>query len=157
MAELNLGIEIKASAEDIYTALITPESLTTWFAEHVDISLEDNRYDFWGKFTPENPSRDEGRHRLVRLIPNRLLEFEWELRGAASRVQYEIHPNANGCVLTMYHRNLPVSMPNQSRGHTRAVLEISGRTPLRDYVTGSKKDGHTTCSISLRSAREMSA
>jgi uncharacterized protein YndB with AHSA1/START domain len=114
MAELNLGIDIKAPVEKVYKALTDPNALTQWFAEHVDISIEDKRYDFWGRFTPENPGREQGRHTLVRVIPERLLEFEWRLRGNDSLVQFELHERPYGCVLTMYHRSLPRSRPNQS-------------------------------------------
>jgi uncharacterized protein YndB with AHSA1/START domain len=114
MAELNLGIDIKAPVEKVFSALIEPDDLRQWFAEHADISVEEKRYDFWGRHTPENPSREQGNHRLMRFIPNRLIEFSWKLRGAESVVQYELHESASGCVLTMYHRDLPTSKPNQS-------------------------------------------
>jgi len=114
MSELNLGIDISASPKQIYSALIDSGALTKWFAERTDIVLEENRYDFWGRFTPDNPGREQGRHRLIRHIPERLIEFEWSLRGSDSIVQYEIHPIDSGCVLTMYHRGFPHSVSNQS-------------------------------------------
>lgn len=114
MSELNLGIDIKVPAEQIYSALIDPKALTQWFTEHTDISVDEKRYDFWGRFTPDNPNREQGHHRLIRVIPSRLVEFEWRLRDTDSLVQYEIHQNAANCVLTMYHQNLPRARPNQS-------------------------------------------
>ena len=114
MAELNLGIDIKSPASRIFSALIEPDMLTKWFAEQVDISVDQNRYDFWGRFTPDNPSREQGHHRLVRVVPERLVEFEWYLRGTDSLVQYEIHQTALGSVLTMYHRDLPLASSRES-------------------------------------------
>ena len=114
MAELNLGIDIKVTEQKVFTALTDSTALTHWFAEYADISIDHSRYDFWGRFTPENPGREQGQHRLVRVITNRLVEFAWRLRESDSVVQYELHSRESGCVLTMHHRNLPRASPNQS-------------------------------------------
>jgi len=158
VAELNLGIDIKASAEKVYSALIEPDALTQWFAEHVDISLDQDRYDFWGRFTPDNPGPEQGRHRLIQVIPERLVEFEWRLRDTDSQVQFEIHRSASGCVLTMYHRNLPHAMPNQSSigdfwSHAleglRHWLERGRAYELLDYATIKTGDVHVSVDIDV--------
>jgi uncharacterized protein YndB with AHSA1/START domain len=158
MAELNLGIDIKASVETVYRALIDPDALARWFAEHSEISVEDKQYDFWGRFTPDNPGREEGRHHLVRAIPNKLVEFEWRIRDADTLVQYELHETASGCVLTMYHRNIPLSGPNQSSigdfwSHAleglRHWLERGRAYRLLDYSQVQKGDVRVTIDIDV--------
>lgn len=158
MAELNLGIDIKASAKDIYSALIDSGTLTKWFAEHVDIHIDQNKYDFWGKFTPNNPNRKQGSHRLIRSIPDKLIEFEWKLRDIDSFVQFEIHQNESGCVLTMYHQNLPLARPNQSSigdfwSHAleglRHWLERGRAYRLLDYSKAQRGDIQIDVSIDV--------
>ncbi|MDH3891864.1 MAG: SRPBCC domain-containing protein [candidate division Zixibacteria bacterium] len=156
MAELNLGIDIKASVEKVYLALTDPRALTNWFAEHTDVSIEDSRYDFWGRSTPDNPSREQGCHRLIRVIPEKLLEFEWRLRDIDSIVQYELHTSSPGCVLTMYHRDFPQSRPNQSSigdfwSHAleglRHWLERGRAYQLLDYSQVQKGDVRVSVEI----------
>lgn len=166
MAELNLGIDINAPAEEIYAALIEANSLTQWFAEHTDISIEDNRYDFWGRFTPGAPGREQGHHRLIRVIPNRLVEFEWRLRDTDSLVQYEIHQNTSGCVLTMYHRNLPLAKLRQSSigdfwSHglegLRHWLEKGRAYQLLDYAESQRGDISVVVDINVAPALVFNA
>lgn len=158
MAELNLGIDIKAPVETVYRALIDPDALGNWFAEHSEISVEGRQYDFWGRFTPDNPERGAGCHRLVRVIPNKLIEFEWQLRGADTLVQYELHPAASGCVLTMYHRNFPQSGPRQSSigdfwSHAleglRHWIERGKEYRLLDYSQVQRGDVHVSIDIDV--------
>jgi len=142
MAELNLGIDIKVSPTRLFEAITNPGDLTSWFTEHAEVSLADNRYNFWGRFTPGNPTQEEGQHRISRVIPNKLVEFEWRLRDTDSIVQFEIHETSGGCVLTMYHQNMPVASPSQSSiqdfwSHTleglRHWLETGQVYDLMDY------------------------
>jgi len=158
MAELNLGIDIGAPVEAVYASLVDPSRLTQWFAEHAEISIDQNRYDFWGRHTPDNPGREKGRHRLVRHIPNRLVEFEWRYRGANSVVQYEIHERKSGCVLTMYHRGFPQASPGQSSlidfwSHAleglRHWLERGTAYKLFDYAAAPRGDVRVTVDIDV--------
>jgi uncharacterized protein YndB with AHSA1/START domain len=166
MAELNLGIDIKTSMEKVYNALIDSSALAQWFAEQSEISIEQSRYDFWGKSTPGNPSREQGRHRLLRVIPNRLVEFEWRLRDTDSLVQFEIHPNGEDCVLTMYHQNLPIAGPNQSSigdfwSHAleglRHWLERGRAYQLLDYAESQKGDVSVAIDIDVPSPMVFNA
>jgi len=166
MAELNLGIDIKASVDKVYRALTEPDGLTNWFAERAEISLENNCYDFWGKNTPDNPDREAGRHRIIRVIPNQLIEFDWTFRGKPSVVQYELHETATGCVLTMYHRELPHAHPNQSSigdfwSHAleglRHWLETGRPYQLLDYSLSPRGDVRVTVDIEVAPAEVFHA
>lgn len=157
MAELNLGIDIGAPAEKVYSALTDPDALTQWFAEHADVAIDDKRYDFWGRHTPDNPNAEQGGHRLLRHLPNRLVEFEWRFRGQDSVVQFEIHERETGCVLTMYHRNIPHAQPGQSSlidfwSHSleglRHWLERGQAYRLLDYAAAPK--GDVTVSVDIQ-------
>ncbi len=162
MSELNLGIEIKAPAERVYAALVDEGMLTRWFAQHVDVSLEEDRYDFWGKFTPDNPDREHGRHPLLRVVPNRLIEFKWHLRDSDSLVQFEIHSSTNGCVLTVYHRGFPEAKPNQSSigdfwSHVLEGLRhwMEGGQPYQLLDFGSVHRGDVTVTVDINVAPSM--
>jgi uncharacterized protein YndB with AHSA1/START domain len=166
MSELNLGIDIKASSEAIYSALTDANALTKWFAEYSDISVDDNRYDFWGRHTPNNPNREEGRHKLMRVIPEKLIEFEWRLRGVDSRVQFEIHQSESECVLTMHHSDLPIAEMNQSSigdfwSHAleglRHWLERGRAYQLFDYATSQRGDIHVAVDINVQSSLAFNA
>lgn len=158
MAELNLGIDIKAPMDKVYNALIDSNSLSHWFAERSEISIKQNRFDFWGKATPGNPNREQGRHRLLRVIPNRLVEFEWRLRDTDSLVQFEVHANGEDSVLTLYHQNLPVAGPHQSSigdfwSHAleglRHWLEKGRAYQLLDYSEIQRGDVSVTIDIDV--------
>ncbi len=61
---IHLQLTLHASPSDVFHALTDETALTTWFAENAAISLEEKRYDFWGRFTPETPTQEQGRHNL---------------------------------------------------------------------------------------------
>lgn len=41
---VELQVTIDATPKEVYQALTDGEQLNQWFAEHVDVSLEDNRF-----------------------------------------------------------------------------------------------------------------
>src|SRR5438309_3333879 len=73
-------VPIGATVDAVWDALVNPAKLEQWFCEHADVSLVDRRYDFWGRYTPDNPSRDEGRHRVVDVVHGSLLRYGWRIR-----------------------------------------------------------------------------
>ncbi len=81
---------LSASASAVFHALTDSAAVATWFAEHASVSLGDNRYDFWGRFTPEVPSEAEGRHDIQLVEPNRRLRYTWPLRGVDTTVDLRL-------------------------------------------------------------------
>jgi uncharacterized protein YndB with AHSA1/START domain len=62
---------LSAAPERVFHALIDPRELEVWFAEHAEVSLDAGRFDFWGRYSPETPSREDGWHRVLALEPGR--------------------------------------------------------------------------------------
>src|SRR5688500_14332167 len=74
-------VPIGAPVQDVWEALTTPSLLEQWFCEHADVDLDAGRYDFWGRYTPDVPSREEGRHPIIEVEPYSVLRFQWPIRG----------------------------------------------------------------------------
>ena len=64
----------------MFAVLTDGDALAAWFAEHADVALDEGRYGFWGRYTPECPGPDEGRHPITALEAGERLEFAWSLR-----------------------------------------------------------------------------
>ena len=114
MNEIRLSIPIKTDQKRLFELLIDPKPLSVWFAEHADVSIDEDRYNFWGKYTPDNPREKEGQHKITAFEHNRMLSFEWKLRGAFTLVEYMLTPWDEGCVFHMRHSGLPKPHPNKA-------------------------------------------
>ena len=114
MSEIRLSIPIKTNRERLFELLIDPKPLSIWFAENTEISVEEDRYNFWGKHTPDNPAEKEGRHKITAFEQDSMLSYEWKLRGAYTLVEYRITPWDEGCVFHLRHSGLPEPHPNKA-------------------------------------------
>lgn len=85
---LQIQIKLSASPERIFRALT--DELPDWFAEYADVSLADRRYDFWGRFTPDMPDRDAGRHPLSESRPAQSLTYDWTVRSEQTTVRFDL-------------------------------------------------------------------
>jgi len=103
--EVNVGVE--APPERVYDALLNPDALRAWFAESADVSIAELRYDFWGRYTPEDPDRSHSRHPIVQLEPRQVLVFEWKLRGADTRVTLSLAEEEGGTQIRLEHDDAP--------------------------------------------------
>jgi uncharacterized protein YndB with AHSA1/START domain len=88
--------------------------LRIWFAEEVEIAIDEKRYDFWGRHTPENPDRKNGGHRIVAFEQGRKLAYRWRLRGQDTLVEYEIVPAEDVTIFRLKHSGLPTLQPYES-------------------------------------------
>src|SRR3982750_2883828 len=100
---LHVQIALKAQAEAIYRALT--DHLADWFAEYADVSTAERHYDFWGRFTPGTPTREEGRHPLLAYEPGKQLHFEWRSHSFDSTVNIQIIPRDGGNTLVVEQGN----------------------------------------------------
>jgi uncharacterized protein YndB with AHSA1/START domain len=98
-----LQVTIAADPAAVYQALTSTAALETWFAEHAAVDLPARRYDFWGRYTPETPDREQGRHAIIAAEPDTRLRFSWSLEGAATEVEYRLHPHEGATILTVTH------------------------------------------------------
>src|SRR5258706_587200 len=69
-----------ATPAAIYHNPPDPRRLAAWFAEHADIALPKEQYDFWGRFPPGAPNRDAGRHPLLTAQASNALSYGWRLQ-----------------------------------------------------------------------------
>lgn len=100
---IDIRMEIDAPPAKVFEALTTTAYLEAWFAERAQVSTDEARYDFWGRFTPYAPGPEEGRHRLLSVESNAKLVFRWPVRGAETTVAIDIAPRAGGALLRLKH------------------------------------------------------
>ena len=96
---VRMQIKLNASLDKVFDALTDSTSLQAWFCEHAEIT--DKSYDFWGRFTPEAPDREAGRHPIATQVRGRELGYDWRLRGAVSRVTLKLLERADSTILTV--------------------------------------------------------
>jgi len=152
---LHVQIALKAQAEAIYRALT--DHLADWFAEYADVSTAEKRYDFWGRFTPATPTREEGRHPLLAYEPGKHLKFEWRSHKFDSTVDIQIIPRDEGNIVVVQQGN-PIN-PSPDIGFSTdedfwfLALEnlrrhLDGKAPVRcDYTRSMLGDIHHTVEI----------
>jgi uncharacterized protein YndB with AHSA1/START domain len=100
---LHVQIALKAEADAIYKALT--DGLSGWFAEHSDVSTAEKRYDFWGRFTPGTPTREEGRHPLLAHEPGTHLRYGWRAHKFDSLVDLHIISRDGGNTVVVQQGN----------------------------------------------------
>lgn len=109
---VEVQVTIDASPQDVYKALTDGEQLKHWFAEHADVSLEDSRFEFWGRLTPGAPGKEDAQHKLLSSQMGEL-KFEWEFRGQPSTVFIEFHEEGPHTQLNLTHFGLPTRQDGQ--------------------------------------------
>jgi uncharacterized protein YndB with AHSA1/START domain len=102
-----MQLTVAALPERVFRALTDAAELSTWFAEHADISLAEKHYDFWGRFTPDNPDRAHGHHTLLSITDNRYLKFQWQVREAETTVEWFLEPRDEGTLVILRQANAP--------------------------------------------------
>jgi uncharacterized protein YndB with AHSA1/START domain len=154
-----LQVTIAADPAAVYHALTSAAALETWFAEYAAVDLPARRYDFWGRYTPETPDREQGRHAILAAEPDSRLRFAWLLDGAPTEVAYRLHPRADVTILTVTHTGCgrDSSAPCAAEDFWFLALEN-----LRRYVEGrlvhARFDFHTLNSHDdIRHAIEIDA
>ncbi len=100
MDRLTLRILINATVDTVYHHLTDTEALKRWFVEEADIALDQDRYDFWGRFTPGNPGRQAGKHPLVTADP---LHYRWQIDSAETAVRIQLQPIDGKTLLVLEH------------------------------------------------------
>jgi uncharacterized protein YndB with AHSA1/START domain len=71
-------VQIEAPPQAVFKALTDPDDLMDWFAESAEVSLDDQRYEFWGRYTPQG---DRPRQQLVAADEDLSLRYRWEFDG----------------------------------------------------------------------------
>lgn len=102
--QVRIQLHLAHTSANVWTALTDNKSLTSWLAEHAEIDLSQNQYDFWGRYTPENPNRAAGQHPLLAHENERHLKFEWTFRPTElTTVEIYLKPDGDNTILTLRH------------------------------------------------------
>jgi uncharacterized protein YndB with AHSA1/START domain len=139
MDETRVQITIQASPQTIFTALTTSESVTQWFAEHAEVNLDERRYDFWGRFTPDAPARDEGHHAILELETDARLKYGWHVYDADTTVDIRLVPRDAQTIVTVRQ----AIEKSNSEGVSRFSFEdfwFLSLENLRRYVDGRSSE-----------------
>lgn len=100
---IHLQHTLTATPEAIYHNLTDTRRLTAWFAEHVDIALPKDQYDFWGRFTPGTPDRDGGRHAVLKAQASTVLSYRWRLQDVDTVVEVRLVPRGAETAVIVQH------------------------------------------------------
>jgi uncharacterized protein YndB with AHSA1/START domain len=118
---LRMRVRIDAEPDAVRAALTDADTLTEWFAEHAEVSLDDGRYEFWGRYTPYG---DEPHQQLDSSRP---LRFTWDIAGQASTVEIELEPDGDeATVVRLSHDGLTAE--------TAAVMDCFWHVSLANLV-----------------------
>jgi uncharacterized protein YndB with AHSA1/START domain len=104
---LHMEVTIAAPPARVYAALTDSQALAAWFAEFAEVAVDEGRYDFWGRFTPETPDREGGRHALRAAEEGRRLAYDWRVQGTDTTVEFALVPRDGGTTLALTHRGVP--------------------------------------------------
>jgi len=138
----------------VFAALTDDDALAAWFAEHADVALDERRYDFWGRYTPECPDRATGRHRLSALEEGTRFEYGWTLRGGETTVSLEVASTGDetaeagaaagafdgatagtGAVVILHHADIPSGAPGMASYAPEDVWYLAFEN-LRRHLAG---------------------
>lgn len=134
----------------VFAALTDGDALAAWFAEHADVALDERRYDFWGRYTPECPGPAEGRHPITTLEEGERLGFGWTLRGGETTVSLEVVPTEDdaadagpaaggdgdsGTVVILHHADIPSGAPGMASYALEDVWYLAFEN-LRRHLAG---------------------
>ncbi|HSR49184.1 MAG TPA: SRPBCC family protein [Acidobacteriota bacterium] len=156
--EIALEIELDARPEETYQALTDGGRLKAWLADQAEVDLDEGRYGFWGRFVPDSP--DEPRQSLRRFVPQRLLEYDWNLEGGLSRVRLELEAAGTGSILRL-HQDSPETADGEasladywslSFENLRRHLESGGPPVLCDFSVAAR--GQVGCSVEIKARRQ---
>lgn len=92
--------------ERAWRACTDSDELERWFAEHAQVSLDDRRYDFWGRFTPGTPDEEAGHHPIEALEPFDLLRYRWHFRGDDTAVELRFAEREGHTLLGLWHHDV---------------------------------------------------
>lgn len=94
-----------ASQEAAFKALVDPDALKVWFAEHVEVEAkEGGPYRFWGKHTLDTKRRDQATQKIMHYGPVSTLSYSWRMLGRDSKVTWMVAADGdNGAKVTVRH------------------------------------------------------
>ena len=101
---MRLRVRIDADPDTVFKALTDSDELSEWFAESAEVSLDEGRYEFWGRYAPQG---DKARQTLTGHEPGRLLRYSWAFDEGPSTVELALSPDDEGTVVSVVHTGVP--------------------------------------------------
>jgi uncharacterized protein YndB with AHSA1/START domain len=96
-----------ADPDAVFKALTDSDELADWFVESADVDLDQGRYHFWGRYTPQG---DRPRQSLTAHEPGRSLRFTWAFDDGESTVELTLEPvEEGGTLVSVTHAGIPAS------------------------------------------------
>jgi uncharacterized protein YndB with AHSA1/START domain len=136
---LRVQIKLAATPPQVFAALTDSTALMTWFAEHAAVGLEAGQYDFWGRFTPENPDRAAGRHPIITWTAEAQVQYRWLWRGEDTLVDLRLHPRDGYTILAVEHAG-GYPGKHQLAAYTLEDFWLYSLENLRRYLDGKPCD-----------------
>lgn len=140
-------VTLAAVPARVFAALTDAAELTAWFAEHADVRLDEGRYEFWGRHTPEG---ERARQRLLDTEHNRLLRFGWHLGGAERTVAVALAPRGSGTVVTITETDAAGEVLGGSNFWHLAAHHLADHVEGRELAPRHDHTGTTPGLVRLR-------
>ncbi len=103
----HIQLELATTRETLFRAWT--DELALWFAENSNVSIQEKRYDFWGRFTPEAPAREQGRHPLYEAETNHTLKYGWHILQNDTTVSINLQERDGNTVVMVQQQGIPRS------------------------------------------------
>ncbi|MCA9882687.1 MAG: SRPBCC domain-containing protein [Anaerolineae bacterium] len=147
---LRMQIKLDAAPARVYDALTDDAALATWFTEFSAVDVAGGAYDFWGRFTPGAPTREQGKHPVSDYRAGHLLSYDWTLPNGSTNVRLMLRERApDVTMLTLHHANAEVG-----QHHTYALAPedfwFLSLENLRRYLDGKPSDARVDFSQSMK-------
>jgi uncharacterized protein YndB with AHSA1/START domain len=155
---IDAKLTVAAEPPQLFHTLTRTQELTRWFCEYADISLESQRYDFWGRFTPGAPEQDGGRHPLLLRETDRRLIFAWRLGEAETTVDLHLEVKDEGTQVMLVHQGVPVPEPDEAHLTDFWALSLENlRSWIERGVVGPRCDFSTVPHGDVRASIDIAA
>ncbi len=104
--DIALELDLAVTADRAYDALRSTAQVARWFASDCDVDVAAGRFAAWGTALRGAPARP-GTIRLAAVRPGRGIDLDWTLDGVATRVELDVRPEPDGCVVSVHHTGVP--------------------------------------------------
>ncbi|HEX6873129.1 MAG TPA: SRPBCC domain-containing protein [Micromonosporaceae bacterium] len=103
---LVLRVHIDTQPDSVFKALTDADSLADWFADSAEVSLDESRFEFWGRYAPQG---DRPRQRLLAAEPPSILRYVWQFDEGESTVEVNLAAAEDATTVTVTHTGMPAA------------------------------------------------
>ncbi len=121
---MGVFVNLDRSPDEVWRALTDASQLRGWLATDLTFELRPGGALTLRSGTPLL----SGTHRVLAVDPAaRTIDFDWQLRGVATRVRWEVHAHEAGSKVLVFHRveaDTPVDLADELEGEVGVLLEL---------------------------------